>query len=316
VRDSAELCALLSLPAALAARAALAQRAFPLLVPRGFVARMRPGDPDDPLLRQVLPLDQEMADVAGFGIDPLAEAGCSPVAGVLHKYHGRALIVATGACAVHCRYCFRRHFPYGSVPVGRERWRPAVEHIAGDASIEEAVLSGGDPLALPDEILAVLARALADIPHLRRIRIHTRLPVVLPERVDDALLGWLAGGRLRPVLVIHANHPNEIDGGVAAACARLRSAGVLVLNQSVLLRGVNDAVGTLADLSLRLFDIGVQPYYLHALDRVSGAAHFAVPDAEATLLVRALAARLPGYLVPRWVREEPGQPAKTPIAWT
>jgi EF-P beta-lysylation protein EpmB len=315
VRDPAELCAMLSLPPRVAERAAGAQRAFPLLVPRGFVARMRTGDPADPLLRQVLPIDEETAEVAGYGVDPLAEAGCSPVAGVLHKYHGRALIVATGACAVHCRYCFRRHFPYGTVPVGRERWRPALEHIAGDPSIEEAILSGGDPLALPDEVLAGLARALAGIPHLRRLRVHTRLPVVLPERVDEALLGWLAGGRLRPVVVIHANHRNELDEAVAAACARLRSAGVLLLNQSVLLRGVNDDADALAELSLRLFDLGVQPYYLHALDRVHGAAHFAVGEGDATRIVRALAARLPGYLVPRWVREEPGQPAKTPLAW-
>ncbi|HYE08058.1 MAG TPA: EF-P beta-lysylation protein EpmB [Planctomycetota bacterium] len=315
VRDPRELCALLGLPDDVAARAEAATRAFPLLVPRGFIARMRHGDVDDPLLRQVLPLGAELEDVPGWVADPLVERDCAPRPGLLHKYHGRALLVTTGACAVHCRYCFRRHFPYDEVPVGRERWRAAIDYISGDATIDEAILSGGDPLTLADEMLAPLARELALIPHLRRLRIHSRLPVVLPERIDDALLDWFTGTRLAPVLVLHANHPHEVDDAVAAACARARARGVVLLNQSVLLRGVNDDVDSLSELSHRLFAAGVQPYYLHALDRVSGAAHFAVDDARAKDLMRGLAARLPGYLLPRWVREVPGESGKVALAW-
>lgn len=308
VRDPHELCRLLDLPTALAD--AVAARGFPLLVPRGFVARMRRGDASDPLLRQVLPIADEMRVVPGYGADPLDEAGCSPVPGLLRKYHGRALLVVTGACAVHCRYCFRRHFPYQDSGRGSRWWTAARDHLAGDATVEELLLSGGDPLTLPDQVLAALAADFAAVPHLRRLRIHSRLPVVLPERIDDAFLAWFTGGRLRPVLVIHANHAAELDDHVAAACERMRRAGVVLLNQAVLLAGVNDDVDVLATLSQRLIEIGVTPYYLHALDRVAGAAHFAVNDDRGRALARSLAARLPGYLLPRFVRETPGDPGK------
>jgi EF-P beta-lysylation protein EpmB len=313
IRDPDELCDLLGLDGAWRAGARASARLFPLLVPRGFAALMRRGDPADPLLRQVLPLAAEGEPAAGFSADPLAESGCAPVPGLLHKYHGRALLITTGACAVHCRYCFRRHFPYGERPRGPAWWAAACAHLAGDPAIAEVLLSGGDPLTLPDAQLSALAADLAAIPHLRRLRVHSRLPVVLPERVDDGLLAWLAGGRLTPVLVIHANHARELSPAVAAACARLADAGVTLLNQSVLLSGVNDDVDALAALSERLIACRVLPYYLHALDRVQGAAHFAVPDATAIALVDALRARLPGYLVPRLVREEPGRPGKTPL---
>jgi EF-P beta-lysylation protein EpmB len=309
-RDPAALCRHVGVDPAAILGMAEAAASFPVLVPRGFADRMRRGDPDDPLLRQVLATGDETTDLPGFVDDPLAESACAAVPGMLRKYHGRALLVATGACAVHCRYCFRRHFPYDGLPRGGRWWESALAAIAADPSIDELILSGGDPLTLPDAQLAALVAEAAAIPHLVRLRVHTRLPVVLPTRVDDGLLGWLAGGRLSPVVVIHANHPAEIDAAVAAACGRLRSAGITVLNQTVLLAGVNDDVPTLAGLSHRLFAAGVLPYYLHLLDRVRGAGHFLVDDARATSIAAGLAALLPGYLVPRLVREVPGAPGK------
>ncbi|MBA3701181.1 MAG: EF-P beta-lysylation protein EpmB [Planctomycetes bacterium] len=313
IRDPAELLRVLELPVELLAAAERAAGSFPLLAPRGFVARMRRGDVHDPLLRQVLPLGEEDLPFPGFSADPLAETSCGPRPGVLHKYHGRALLVTTGACAIHCRYCFRRHFAYHDLPRGRHWWNEAVEYLRADASLREVLLSGGDPLTLPDAQLQALAEDLAAIPHLERLRVHTRLPVVLPSRVDDHLLRWLTATRLAPVVVIHANHPQEIADDVAQACRRLRDAGVTVLNQSVLLRGVNDDAAVLVQLSERLFAAGVLPYYLHALDHVAGAGHFLVDDQRARELCNAVAARLPGYLVPRLVREEPGQAGKTAL---
>ncbi len=313
LRDPAELLRLLELDPALLPGARRAAQAFPLRVPRGFVARMRRGDPADPLLRQVLPLGEELAPAPQFGPDPLGELAAQVVPGVLHKYAGRALLITTGACAVHCRYCFRRHFPYGEANPAPGQWERALDYLAADASLSEVILSGGDPLALPDARLAELARRLAAIPHLRRLRVHTRLPVVLPERVDAALLDWLCGTRLQPVLVLHANHANEIDATMAAALQPLRARGVPLLNQAVLLRGVNDSAAALAALSEALFAAGVLPYYLHLLDRVAGAAHFDVPEAEARRLMEALRAALPGYLVPRLVREVAGASSKLPL---
>lgn len=288
---------------------------FPLRVPRAFVSRMRPGDPDDPLLKQVLPAALEASPVPGFRDDPLEEARVAPVPGLLHKYRGRVLLVVTGACAVHCRYCFRRHFPYGEHPPGNPGWRRALDYVAGDACIEEVILSGGDPLSVSDPKLAWLAGAIADIPHVRRLRIHTRLPVVLPERVDRALVGWLAPMPLQKAVVLHVNHPREIDGEVRRALRRLAAAGATLLNQAVLLRGVNDRVQILQDLSEALFASGVMPYYVHLMDRVRGAAHFEVDEMIARDLIGELATRLPGYLVPRLVREIPDASAKVPVPW-
>jgi L-lysine 2,3-aminomutase len=316
IRAPAELWAVLRLPAALLPAAEQAAGRFGLFVPRGFAARMTPGDVHDPLLRQVLPLGDELREVAGFTVDPVGDAAAEVVPGMLHKYEGRVLLVTTGACAVHCRYCFRRGYPYEEVPKSLADWLPAVEAIAGDASIEEVILSGGDPLTLVDELLEPLVRRLEEIPHLRRLRVHTRLPIVLPERVCDGLLRWFsaAGTRLTPICVLHANHRAELDDGVAAACARLHRAGVLLLNQAVLLRGVNDSVEALDDLGRRLVDLRVVPYYLHQLDRVAGGAHFEVPEAEGRALVAALAERAPGYAVPKYVRETPGGLSKSLIS--
>jgi EF-P beta-lysylation protein EpmB len=313
VRDPRELLSSLGLDALAGRVSDDATAQFPLRVPRGFVARMRHGDPHDPLLRQVLPLDDEMRPATGYGLDAVGDGAARTGTGVIQKYRGRALLVATGSCAINCRYCFRRHFPYSDETAAREGWREAVALIRADTGVEEVLLSGGDPLSLSNARLAELTDALAEIPHLRRLRIHSRLPVVLPERIDDGLRAWLAGLPWPVTLVVHANHANEFDDSVDAALGRLRGAGVHLLNQAVLLRGVNDDVEALADLSERGFAAGVLPYYLHQLDRVAGAAHFEVDDARAKALHAALAARLSGYLVPRLVREVAGDTGKRPL---
>ncbi|GLQ96059.1 EF-P beta-lysylation protein EpmB [Dyella mobilis] len=286
---------------------------FALRVPRGFAARMRRGDPRDPLLLQALPQLAELAQVPGFVADAVGDLAAREAQGVLHKYQGRALLIASGSCAINCRYCFRRHFPYGDEVAAAGQWREALEHVAQDKSINELILSGGDPLALATSKLEELGRGLADLPHVTRLRIHTRLPVVLPERIDGPFVAWLRSLPLQKVIVLHANHANEFDEAVDAACARLRDAGATLLNQSVLLRDINDDADALVDLSERLFAAGVLPYYLHQLDRVQGAAHFEVADARALALVEAMRARLPGYLVPKLVREIGGDPAKRPV---
>lgn len=315
VSRPAELLALLGLDPALPALDHERLKGFPLRVPRGFVAKMRHGDPRDPLFLQVWPAAREAEEVTGYTLDAVGDLAKRVDGGLIHKYRGRALVIATGACAVHCRYCFRRHYPYADDAAPRGGWRATLDALRADPSIEEVILSGGDPLALSDRRLAELADGLAAIPSLRRLRIHTRLPVVLPSRIDDSLLGWLAPLPLQKVVVVHANHANEIDDEVAAACARLRSADSTLLNQSVLLNSVNDTTDALANLSEALFKAGVLPYYLHVLDRVQGAAHFDMDDHHAKALMRELAARLPGYLVPRLVREIAGEPAKTLLPW-
>lgn len=307
IRDPLVLCRELGIDPALAARPA-AGTSFPLLVPRAFLARMRRGDPHDPLLLQVLPQAVEDQPRAGWVEDPLEEAEALAAPGLVKKYEGRALLLATGACAVHCRYCFRRSFPYAEA--GAAAIDAAVAAVAADPSIREVILSGGDPLLLDDDRLAALVDRLVAIPSVRRIRFHTRLPIVLPARVTPRLLALLAALPTPPVVVIHANHPAEIDGDVPEALRSLAGAGALLLNQAVLLAGINDTLPVLAGLSERLLDCGVMPYYLHAPDRVAGTSHFDVPDAVALRLHEALRGSLPGYAVPRLVREVPGEPAK------
>jgi len=316
ISDPAELLRTLDLPLDLLGPACDAARGFALRVPRGYVARMRKGDAHDPLLRQVLPIDAERIVTPGFSLDAVGDLGAMAVPGVLHKYQGRVLLVVTGACAVHCRYCFRRHFPYSDANPAPQQWQAALQYIGADPSIREVILSGGDPLSLSDQRLEALTQSLADIPHLNYLRVHTRLPIVLPERVNDSLLHWLTATRLQPIMVVHANHAQEIDDSVQRALARLTARGVRLLNQAVLLRGVNDSSQTLAALSTALFDAGVMPYYLHLLDKVQGAAHFDVDEARACVLMDELRTLLPGYLVPRLVRERAGAPYKLPVTGT
>ncbi len=286
---------------------------FPLRVPRSFVARMQQGDPHDPLLLQVLPAAAERIVLPGYGTDPLDEADANKVPGLIHKYHGRVLLIVTGHCAIHCRYCFRRHFPYADNQPSRSDWSQAFDYIRADASITEVILSGGDPLSVPDRHLRWMIDEIAAIPHVQRLRIHTRLPVVIPERVTATLASLLAHTRLAVSVVLHANHARELDNSVAQALQPLREAGVVLLNQAVLLAGINDSEQALADLSERLFAVGVLPYYVHLLDAVEGAAHFDVAAARAQSLRAALLARLPGYLVPQFVREVPHAVSKIPL---
>ncbi len=313
IRDPGELLARLGLDAAAMGVSEAALKQFAQRVPEGFVARMRPGDPYDPLLRQVLPISDEMRQVPGFSLDAVGDGAARKATGVIQKYRGRALLVTTGSCAINCRYCFRRHFDYGTENAAKGAWQEAVQAIAEDPLVDEVILSGGDPLSLATHKLVELTDALRAIPHLRRLRIHSRLPVVLPERVDDELVAWLGSLPWPLAFVIHANHANEFDASVDAALARLRVAGAQLLNQAVLLRGVNDSEDALADLSERSFAAGVLPYYLYQLDRVEGVAHFEVDDPTAKQLIAALTARLSGYLVPKLVRELPGDPSKRPV---
>ncbi len=312
VTDPVELLDLLGLTP-LASQLPADNAGFALRVPRGFVARMRRGDPRDPLLLQVLPQLAERDEAEGFVTDAVGDLDARAGQGLLHKYHGRALLIASGSCAIHCRYCFRRHFPYGEEMAAAGQWRQALEHLRADTSISELILSGGDPLSLATAKLEELTRGLQALPHVTRLRIHTRLPVVLPERVDAALLDWLRALPQQKVVVLHANHAAELDASVDAACTAMRDAGVTLLNQSVLLRGINDDADRLAELSERLMAAGVLPYYLHQLDRVTGSAHFEVTDSQALQLVAALRARLPGYLVPQLVREVAGDASKRPL---
>jgi EF-P beta-lysylation protein EpmB len=310
VRDPAELERLLELPAGILGSPAMT--GFPLLVPRGFVARMRKGDANDPLLRQVWPSAAELKAAQGFSADPVREQGLA-THGLIKKYAGRVLLIASGACPLHCRYCFRREFPYQAQLAARADWAPAIAALSGVADAKEAILSGGDPLSLSNRRLGELLARLADTA-VTTVRIHTRFPIAIPERIDDGLVRVLRSTRLATVLVVHTNHANELDARVERALAAVRPALTALLNQSVLLKGVNDDDATLAALSERLFACGVLPYYLHLLDRVAGAAHFDVDEARGKELIAALRARSPGYLVPRLVREIPGELSKTVVA--
>jgi EF-P beta-lysylation protein EpmB len=314
VRDPAELIAALELPSALVEPARRAAASFPLFAPWPYISRMAKGDAADPLLGQVLPLIDETTDQEGFVADPVGDSAAELSPGLLQKYNGRVLLITTGACAVHCRYCFRRQYPYASAPKSPADWQPAIDRIAGDPTIDEVILSGGDPLTLVDSHLAALAERIARIRHVQRLRIHTRLPIIIPQRVTAELIDWLRGTRLTPIMVIHANHSQEFDEPTAVALSRLIDAGIPLLNQSVLLRGVNDNADVLIDLSRRLIDLRVMPYYLHQLDRVVGAAHFVVPISRGMELIAAMRRALPGYAVPRYVQETAGESHKRVLA--
>jgi len=283
---------------------------FPLRVPHCFIDRMEKGNINDPLLRQILPIEAELADHPGYTSDPVGDNAANKIPGLLQKYQGRVLLTLAGTCAVNCRYCFRRAFPYSDNNPGRAGWQKVVEAIAEDSSITEVIWSGGDPLIQSDKSLASLCHLLAEIPHVKTLRIHSRLPVVLPDRITPEFIKWFSGSRLKPVMVIHSNHSNELDHTVAEAVFKMRQAQIMVLNQSVLLKGINDTAEILIQLSKRLFEIDVLPYYLHLLDKVSGSQHFDVAKTEALYLQKELLAALPGYLVPRFVTEEAGALSK------
>lgn len=303
----------LQLDVALLPQARLAAAAFPLRVTESFVRRMEPGNLEDPLLKQVLPLGVELAVQADYSTDPLDERSTNLVPGIVHKYHGRVLLIAASHCAINCRYCFRRHFPYNNNNLGRKQWQSSLDYIRADVSLTEVILSGGDPLAQGDKQLAWLIEQIAAIPHVQRLRIHSRLPVVLPNRITPELVALFSQTRLRPVLVIHCNHAQELDDEVREALQRLAQAGVQLLNQAVLLKGINDSLEPLEALSHALFEARVLPYYVHLLDKVQGAAHFAVPAEMARQLQQAMWARLPGYLVPKFVQEIAGASSKTAL---
>jgi EF-P beta-lysylation protein EpmB len=290
----------------------LAAHQFTLKVPREYAALMRKGDPNDPLLRQILPRSEELLDSSGFCLDPVGDLNAEQGAGLLHKYQGRILILTTGACAVHCRYCFRRHYPYQNGTATPNQWQHIINLLESDPSIKEVILSGGDPLMINDKRIGNMLHRLQTQPQLKRLRLHSRLPVVLPQRITPELLSLLSESPFQSVMVLHANHPNELSPAVADACHRMKSAGITLLNQSVLLKGVNDDADTLVRLSEQLFEIGVMPYYLHLLDRVSGSAHFEVAEHQIEDLKQQLLNRLPGYLVPKIVREIAGEGSKTP----
>ena len=286
---------------------------FPLFVPLPYLERIEPGNPNDPLLRQVLPSFEENAVDSGSA-DPVSESDFVLTPGLLQKYQGRALLVVNGTCAIHCRYCFRRHYPYNDVAAGQESWREPLATIVRDESISEVILSGGDPLTLVDDSLEALFGEIEAIDHVSRIRIHTRLPIVIPQRVTQRLLQLISKSRLDVVVVIHCNHANEIDLSVATKLQELKPIVSALLNQSVLLRGVNDDVKSLTALSQRLIETGTLPYYLHQLDPVQGAMHFEASIEKGLQLIESMRAQLPGYLVPRYVREVPGETAKTILA--
>ncbi|QSV13909.1 EF-P beta-lysylation protein EpmB [Photobacterium ganghwense] len=289
-----------------------ARKLFALRVPKSFVDRMELGNPYDPLLRQVLPLAEEFEVHDGYSNDPLEEQD-NDIPGLLHKYKNRVLMIVKGGCAVNCRYCFRRHFPYQDNPGSKRTWQLALDYIASQPEVNEVILSGGDPLMAKDTELEWLISGIAAIPHVKRLRIHSRLPVVIPGRITDELCQLLSQSRLQAIMVTHINHANEINGELTAAMAKLKLANVTLLNQGVLLRGVNDSVGALTQLSEALFSAGILPYYLHVLDRVQGAAHFMVGDNEARRLMAGLMENVSGYLVPKLTREIGGRRSKTPL---
>jgi len=311
-RDPAELLDYLELPQSLLDGAIAAGHLFSLRAPRAYCQRIEKGNPDDPLLRQILPLDAELITDKQFGLDPVGDLAAQETPGLLHKYHGRVLILTTEVCAVHCRYCFRRHFPYQQNRP-QQNWQQTVDYIQQHSDIHEVILSGGDPLSLTESKLKSLTDQLLHIPHIKTLRLHTRQPIVLPERINTELLRWLDTLPWKIVMVVHCNHANEIDTSVAAALLQLKQHNITLLNQAVLLAGVNDDSKTLIQLSETLFQHHVLPYYLHKLDKVQGATHFNISDKKAYNLIQQMRKYLPGYLVPKFVEEIAGEQSKTLI---
>jgi EF-P beta-lysylation protein EpmB len=313
ITDPAQLLQILGIDPALFPHCQQAHHGFQVKVPHSYLARIKPGDPADPLLLQVMATARELVPAEGFTRDPVGDLGAVRTPGLLHKYAGRVLLITTGACAIHCRYCFRRHFPYDQQQSARQHWQVALAYIQSQPDISEVILSGGDPLSLSDQKLAELVAELNAIPHLKRLRIHSRIPVVLPDRITRQFIDTLRTSRLQTCMVIHANHANELGSAEQQVLALLKTAGIMLLNQSVLLKNINDNMAALIQLSERLYECDVLPYYLHLLDPVAGAVHFDVSEAKARELMAGVRASLPGYLVPRLVRETPGENSKTPV---
>jgi len=284
---------------------------FPIKVPQPFVQLMEYGNPEDPLLKQVLPIKSELSLDTNFSKDPVDESNFNPVPGIVHKYRNRVLMIISPNCAINCRYCFRRHFPYEENRQSKQQWLKALDYLKNRPEINEIIYSGGDPLAANDNFLGWLTQKIESIEHIKRLRIHTRLPVVIPSRIDDQLLSWLGNTRLKPTVVMHINHANEIDSGLSLGIDRLKAIGITILNQSVLLKGINDSPQSLVCLSEKLFDTGIMPYYLHRLDPVQGASHFDVPKDQAIDIFRQIQAQLPGFLVPKLVQEIAGKSSKS-----
>lgn len=311
-REPSDLLNYLNLPNSLLKGAIAAGHSFSLRAPLSYCQRIEKGNPNDPLLRQILPLDAELIESPEFTSDPVGDLASMEVPGLLHKYHGRVLIITTAACAVHCRYCFRRHFPYKDNRA-EQNWQQAIDYIQANPDIHEVILSGGDPLSLAESKLKNLTDKLNAISHIKTLRIHTRQPIVLPERINSEFLKWIDSLPWKVVMVIHCNHANEIDASVASALQQLQQHQITLLNQSVLLAGVNDDSTSLVNLSEKLFKHHVLPYYLHSLDKVQGAQHFAVEQTKALQLLKEMRQRLPGYLVPKFVEEKSGEKSKTTI---
>ncbi|GAB3480010.1 EF-P beta-lysylation protein EpmB [Marinomonas epiphytica] len=314
ITDLPTLISLLGLPQDLIEQGEQAHQAFKLLIPRPYLERMEYGNPNDPLLQQVLPIAQEMLEVPGYVKDPLAEAEHNPQKAIVHKYKNRLLVITTGHCAVNCRYCFRRHFPYGENQLAQAEWQSVMDYLLAHPEINEVILSGGDPLMMKDKLLADKVKKLESLPQIKRLRIHSRLPVVIPQRVCDDLLDWVKNTRLDIIMVWHINHANEIDQALVNSAKRLTAQGVTLLNQGVLLKGVNDTVAAQVNLNEALFSASIMPYYMFTLDPVEGASHFDIPIAEAQKLMGQVAAELPGYLMPKLAKEIPGKTAKTVYA--
>lgn len=308
-----QLLTMLKLDTSLLPAALEASQNFKLKAPLSYVKRIKQGDINDPLLKQILPIGAECLEVEGYGKDPLQEWSQNPTDGVIHKYQGRLLLIVSGACAINCRFCFRRHFPYEDNRLSRDSLQKAIDYIAADTSISEVIFSGGDPLANSDKRLSAIISQLNMIPHLDTLRVHTRLPIMIPERVTDELITLLSTQRLKPVVVLHCNHSNEINEEVQRAIQKMAQAGITLLNQTVLLKGINDSADSLLALNKKLFHASVLPYYLHLLDPVQGAAHFDVKEPKAIEIMQQLSAKSPGYLVPKLVREIAGKPNKTRI---
>lgn len=309
VTDANELCQLLQLDPKQLGLSSKAAEQFPLKVPRAFIARMRIGDAKDPLLLQVLNLKKELLEVGGFVTDPLEEKSSNPLPGLIHKYKNRVLLTISNNCAIHCRYCFRRHFDYKSNNPGTEGWLPVIRYLEEHREIDEVIYSGGDPLSAPDHLLKKITRQIKRVPNIKRLRIHTRLPVVIPQRITEEMLEWLTIFQ-RPVIVLHINHANEIGEDLVQACNILSSSGVILLNQAVLLKGINDNLSAQLALHNRCFEIGIKPYYLHLLDPVAGAAHFNVSHENGDAIYQAMRANLSGYILPSLAQEKPGEIAK------